>query len=172
MNKSTETKADPSAELLKQWGESFARILQTACTFTPETLPPEMLRQLRASLFEGMARSWDEFMRSPQFLEGMKQFMDQAIAFRKMTNEMLVKARHELQGVAREDVDDLMAAIHHLEARVLNRMDDLAGRVGAIETRLDGKPSAAPTPSASAAAPRGPTASPAPPKRSADRRRK
>jgi hypothetical protein len=171
MNESTGTKADPTSEFLKHWAESFARILQTACAFTPETLPPEMLRQIRASLFEGIGKAWDEYMRSPQFLESMKQLTDQAIAFRRMTNDLLVKARHETQGVAREDVDHVMVAIHHLEARVLNRMDDLAERVGAIETRLNGKLSGERAQPAATAAPRA-TAHKAPAKRSADRRRK
>jgi len=125
----SETNTDPSAEFLKHWQDSFSRIFQAAGTFTPESMPPEMLNQIRSGIFQALAKSWQEFMRSPQFLEGMKQTMDTAIAFRRMSSDFLTKARQEMQGTSRQDVDDLLLAMREMETRLTRRVDDLAAKV-------------------------------------------
>jgi hypothetical protein len=129
MNDSTDSKTDPSSEFLRQWSESFSRILQTAGTFTPDSMPPEMMRQIRSGIFQALAKSWEEFMRSPQFLESTKQMMDNAVAFRKMSSDFLTKTRQEFQGTSRGDVDDLLQAMREMEARLTRRVDDLAAQV-------------------------------------------
>src|SRR4051812_38260648 len=116
----------------KIWMETFSRMAQTAFSFTPDSAPPEMIRQMRSGIFQALAQSWDEYMRSPQFSEGMKQWMDQAILFRKMTNEFFTKARHETQDIAREDVDNVMLAVRHMEKRLLDRMEDLSARIDQV----------------------------------------
>jgi hypothetical protein len=88
-----------------------------------------MLNQIRSGIFQALAKSWQEFMRSPQFLEGMKQTMDAAIAFRRMSSEFLTKARQETQGTSRQDVDDLLLAMREMETRLSRRVDDLAAQV-------------------------------------------
>lgn len=138
---------DPSVDFFKHWQESFARILQTAGTLTPETMPPEMLRQIRTGIFQALAKSWEEFMRSPQFLEGMKQMMDNAIAFRQMSREFLTHVHQEMQGTSRQDVDDMLLALREMEARLTRRVDELAAQVGAAKGRARAKSSTQPRPS-------------------------
>jgi hypothetical protein len=67
----------------------------------------------------------------------MKQWMESAITFRKMSSDFLTKARQETQAPAREDIDAAMQTVHHMEARVLDRMEDLARQVEALAVRLD-----------------------------------
>ncbi len=129
MSESNPSNPDSSADFMKQWQENLARMLQMAGTFTPDTMPPEMLRQIRSGMFQALAKSWEEYMRSPQFLEGMKQMMDNAIAFRQMSGQFLNKARQEMQGTSRQDVDDMLLAMREMEARLTRRVDDLAARV-------------------------------------------
>ena len=134
---------DQVAGFQKIWMDTFSRMAQTAFSFSPDAAPPEMIRQMRSGIFQALAQSWDEYLRSPQFLEGMKQWMDNAILFRKMSNDFFTKARHETQDVAREDVDSVMLAVRHMEKRILDRMEDLSARVDAISpqskrTRGDG----------------------------------
>src|SRR5262245_3038934 len=70
---------EQAAAFQKIWMESMSKLMQTAFTMTPNSPPPEVLRQIRGGIFQALAQSWEEFMRSPQFLEGMKQWMDSAI---------------------------------------------------------------------------------------------
>ena len=132
-NTTTDTLTAQMSAFQKIWMETFSRLTQTAFASGPEAVPPEVLRQMRNGIFQALAQSWDEYLRSPQFMQGMKQWMDGAIFFRKMTNDMLTKARHETQDVAREDIDTVLLSIRHLEQRILDRIEELASRLDAME---------------------------------------
>lgn len=96
----------------------------------------EATRQMQRMMFEAMAKYADEFMRSPQYLEAMKQSLDNALAFRRQIDEFLTKALHASQSPARSDVDQLVALVRNVEERILERVD-------ALERRIDGhKPGA------------------------------
>jgi hypothetical protein len=90
--------------------ESMSKLMQTAFSLSPEA-PPEVMREIRSGIPQALAKSWEDFMRSPQFLEGMNQWMDQAISFRKMSNDFMANVRHEMQGTSRQDVDTIMLAV-------------------------------------------------------------
>lgn len=136
MSESTEKTFEQAAAFQKIWMETFTKMAQAGFSFSPESTPPEFLRQMRSGIFQALAKSWEEFMRSPQFLDSMKTMMENAIAFRKMSNDLLTGAHHAVQGTARKDIDDLMQAIHHLETRVVNHVEDLSTRLDAIEAKI------------------------------------
>lgn len=125
------------AAFQKIWGETFSKLMQLGFTFSPESAPPEFMRQLRSGIFQALAQSWEHFLRSPQFMEGMKQYMDNAIAFRKMSSDFFTKVRHETQSTSRDDIDSVMLAMRHMETRVLDRVEDLAAQLGEVNKRLD-----------------------------------
>jgi hypothetical protein len=114
----------------KIWMESMSKLMQT--TFTPETgsPSPEILKQIRAGIFQALAQSWEEFMRTPQFTESMKQWMDNAINFRKMTNDFMGKVRNEMQAASRDDIDQVILSVRHMEKRLLDRIDQLCADMG------------------------------------------
>src|ERR1039458_1604607 len=87
MNDTTDSNSRPdqSGAFARLWSDSCGRLVQAAMNYGPETAPPELLRQIRSGLMQALAQSWEEFSRSPQFLEAMKQMMEQAIAFQKFT---------------------------------------------------------------------------------------
>ena len=144
MSENTEQLTEQMSKFQKIWMETFTRMAQSAFTFTPDSAPPEMVRQMRSGIFQALAQSWDEYLRSPQFMEATKQWMDSAIFYRKMTNDLLTKARHETEDIAREDIDSVMLAVRHMEKRLLDRIEQLATQVNA----LNGKAEAAPRKSA------------------------
>jgi hypothetical protein len=119
------------------WMEYVSKMMPTALAFDPGKAPPEFAKQLRSMGFQSMAQYTEEFMRSPQFLEAMKQSMEMAISFRKQMNDFLTGMQHNLQGVARQDIDSLMLSVRHMETRVLESMDDIASKLEAISRRLD-----------------------------------
>jgi len=129
MNDSSENLSDQVAAFQKIWMEAFSRMAQSAFAFSPDSAPPELMRQIRSGIFQALAQSWDEYLRSPQFLEAMKQWMDNAMMFRKVTNDFFTKARHETQDIAREDIDSMMLAVRHMEKRILDRLESLSARV-------------------------------------------
>src|SRR5437660_12804489 len=139
MNENFEKTAEQAAAFQKIWAESMAKMMQAAFSMTPNSAPPEVLRQIRSGLFQALAQSWDEFMRSPQFLEGMKQWMDNAINFRKMTNDFMARVRNELQAPSREDIDTIMLSVRHMEQRLLSKVEALSSQVNELNQRLNGQ---------------------------------
>jgi hypothetical protein len=89
------------AAFQKIWTDTAAKMMQLGFTLSAEPAPPEMLKQIRTAIFQALTQSWDEFLRSPQFLSGMKQWMDNAIGYREMTNAFFTKIRHQTQTPAR-----------------------------------------------------------------------
>jgi hypothetical protein len=137
MSDSTESTFDQAASFQKLWMETFTKMAQTGFSISPDSAPPEFLRQMRSGIFQALSKSWEEYMRSPQFRDSMKTMMDNAITFRKMGNEMLTQAHHGMQGTARVDIDDLMQAIHHLETRILDRVEEVTMRLDKLEEKLN-----------------------------------
>ena len=145
------------AAFQKIWGETFTKLMQLGFTFSPESAPPEFMRQMRSGIFEALGKSWEQFLRSPQFMEGMKQQMEATFAFRKMSGDFFSKMRHETQSTTREDIDAVMLAVRHMETRVLDRVERLAARIDQLaqpETKPKRKQAAlAAAPKSKAAAP-------------------
>ncbi len=136
MNTSFEHAAENAAAFQKMWMESASRMVQAALG-TPPNSDPEVLRQMRNGLFQALAQSWEEFMRSPQFLEGVKQWMENAVSFRKMTGEVLAKARNEMQAPSRDDIDTVLLAVRHLENRLLDRLESMSAELAALKARAE-----------------------------------
>ncbi len=125
--------AESFAAFQKIWSETFGRMLQVGATFSPENTPPEFMRQMRANLLDALTKSWDEFLRSPQFMESTRQWMENMVALRCMANERLTQMHHDAQAPAREDIDAVLLAVRHMERRVLDRIDDLAAQVAELK---------------------------------------
>jgi hypothetical protein len=140
MNDDAQHTAEQAAAFQKIWVDSISKTMQTLFTCNPETVPPEIARQIRSSIFQALAKSWDEFMRSPQFLEGMKQWMDQAVSFRKMSNDFMATVRNEMQAPSRDDIDTIMLTVRHMEKRILDRVEELSIEVAELSQRLDSRP--------------------------------
>jgi hypothetical protein len=102
--------------------------------------PTQTAREARTAVFEAMGRYTDQFMRSPQFLEYTRSSLDGSMQIREQLNDFLTRMRHELQGVAKQDVESVLAGVHQMERRVIERLDaldrkieELAQRVGRAE---------------------------------------
>jgi hypothetical protein len=143
----TRQTAEQWAAFQQIWGETFSKLMELGFTFTPESAPPEFMRRMRGGIFEALGKSWEQFLRSPQFMEGMKQHMDNAIAFRKMSSDFFSKVRHETQNTSRDDIDAVMLAVRHMETRILDRVERLAAKIEHINPQANGaKPKARATP--------------------------
>jgi hypothetical protein len=120
------------------WMDCASRMAQTGMAFDTSRAPPELARQMRTMVFAAMAQYAEQFMRSPEFLEGMKRSLDAAITFRKQMNGVLTAMQHNAQGVARQDIDSLMLTMRHIETRVLDAITEVSGRLDDLTRRLDG----------------------------------
>ena len=95
----------------------------------PTADPDRWNRQLQRVFLDAMASYCDDFMRSPQFLDAMKQSMDHALTFRKQVDQFLTEAQRSVQSPALADVDDLCALIGAVEQRLMDRIERLESRL-------------------------------------------
>jgi hypothetical protein len=138
MTEPFEKAGQDAAAFQKMCLDNFSKAIQAAFTFTPGSAPPEILRDIRTGIFRALSESWDEYMRSPQFLNTLKQWTDNAIAFRKVSDEILGRARNELQAPSRNDLDNVILAVRHLEKRLLDRLDELTLQLAARDGQQPG----------------------------------
>jgi len=131
MNDSFEKATQEAAAFQKIWTESVSKTVLAAFKFTPDSTPPDMLRQIRSGILQSLAESWNEYMRSPQFLDGMRQLTENAISFRKIGDEFLGRIRNDLQAPSRGDIDTVMLSVRHMEKRLLDRLDALSAQITA-----------------------------------------
>jgi hypothetical protein len=143
MNPNAEKSMEEAASFQRIWMDTLTKVMQAAFTISPNSAPPELLRQIRNGIFQALAGSWEEFMRSPQFLEGTRQWMENAITFRKMTNDFMGKVRNEMQAPSRGDIDSIMLTVRHIEKRLLDRMDELSTQIEELKAQAASQPSPA-----------------------------
>ncbi len=126
-----ETTTPDYLPFMRMWMDMFSKM--PGGNGSAETFPTDAARQMRDNYLQSLSRQSEEFMRSPQFLDMMKQSTDAAIAFRQQVNEMLVRTHHALGGVAKPDVDGLLMAVRRCETRVLDKLDELSARIETLE---------------------------------------
>ena len=132
----TERLQEQAAVFARLWTDLAGKMSMAGLSFTPGASPPEAARQVRGAMFDAMSKYFDEYMRSPQFMESMKQSLDASMAFRRQCQEFLTQMHHEAQTPAREDIDSLMVTVRHVETRLLDRIEDLSARLDEIAARL------------------------------------
>ncbi len=138
MNEYFNKAAQQALTVQRIWFETVSRMTRAGLTFPANSSPPETFRQMRSGIFQALAQSWDEFMRSPQFLENMRQWMENAISFRKLTNDFMARVRNEVQAPSRDDIDNIMLNVRHMEKRLLDRLDEVSLQVTALQQQLAG----------------------------------
>lgn len=147
MNDQSQDFTGQYAAFQRIWFDSMSRLMQGAFTMSPNSTLPEFLREARDNSLNALGKTWDEYLRSPQFQESMKQWMDNAIAFREMSNDFMAKIRQELQAPSNEDIETIQLSLRHVETRVLNRLEALSKQIEELKQRA-GAGAAAPDPGA------------------------
>jgi hypothetical protein len=128
---------DQMQQLTTVWLDFAARMTAAGLSFQPEQSPPDAARHVRDVALEALSREADKYMRSPQFLQAIKQTLDASIAARRQLNDFLARAHHSVQGVAKQDLDVLSLSVRHMETRVLDRLEQLMERVEEFNRRLE-----------------------------------
>jgi hypothetical protein len=124
-------------QFLKMWTDFAGKMGGAGVSFSPSSTPPDMTKEMRATFFKAWSEYCDEYMRSPAFLDSWKKAMDSAIDFRRQMNQSMGKVHHEFQGTSRQDIDQLMIALTHLERRLVDNLERTGGRVEEMADRID-----------------------------------
>jgi hypothetical protein len=136
--------------LMRIWSETAAKMMQAGAAWSPPWMaaaaapvappPPDVPRQLRAAMTEAWAQWWDQYLRSPQFLEMMKGSLEASTQGRKQFNEWLGSVHHQLQGVSRQDLDEVLSSLRRVEERLLAAIEAAAAEVRQLRAAVDRPP--------------------------------
>jgi hypothetical protein len=77
----------------------------------------------------------DAYMRSPAFLQAMKQNTDLMIKTKQRTDDMTAEIARNANIPTAGDISGLFERLHSVEETILQRLDRIEGRLKDIETQ-------------------------------------
>lgn len=137
MSDSINKSFDQVAAFQKLWLDSFANMASIWSQFSPTSPPSDEVRKMRGGMLKVLADTWDEYMRTPQFLELMKASLNGALDLKRMARDGLNRVHDQLENTSKQDVDDVLMAIRHVERRILDRLEGIDERVTNLDDRLE-----------------------------------
>ena len=128
---------DQAAAFQKLWIDSFTDMASVWSQFSAGSPPVDEMRKMRGGMLKVLAETWDEYMRTPQFLEMMKASLNGALDLKRMAREGMNRVHEQFENPSKQDVDDVLLAIRHVERRLLERLEGLDDRVANLNERID-----------------------------------
>jgi uncharacterized protein YdcH (DUF465 family) len=128
---------EQAAAFQKLWMDSFGNMANVWSEFSPGSPPPEEMRKVRSSMLKAMAGTWDEFMRTPQFMEMMKASLNGGLDLKRMAREGMNKVHEQFETPSKEDLDSVLLAIRHVERRILDRLEGINDHVLSMAERFE-----------------------------------
>jgi hypothetical protein len=118
-----------------QWLEQSTRGTQALLEITQGVTDPKQAQERQQRVLETAAETFDSFLRTPPFMELMRQQL-KAITDLKTFQDQMVKgaARHVGMPLA-DDVFGLFERLNSTEQKILNRLQAIEDRLRAIEER-------------------------------------
>jgi len=127
---------EDAGRLMQTWIDFTSKMVEATMSFSPQQAPPDALREIRTAQLNACAEYWQEWMRSPEFLAWTRQWLAGNVQMRKQLSEFLGQLQHEFQGASRQDIDQLMLSLRHLEQRIVDSTERISNQLGEFETRL------------------------------------
>src|SRR6202030_3732107 len=128
---------DQVAAFQKLWTDSFANMTSVWSQFSPGSPPLEEMREMRGGMLKVLAETWDEYMRTPLFMEMMKASLNGALDLKRMARDGMNRVHEQFENPSKEDIDGVLLAIRHVERRLLDRLEGLDDRVANLDPKND-----------------------------------
>ena len=137
MNDDMNKGLDQVAAFQKLWTDSFANMASVWSQFSPASPPSDEMRKMRGGMLKVLAETWDEYMRTPQFMEMMKGSLNGALDLKRMARDGMNRVHEQFETPSKEDIDGVLLAIRHVERRLLDRLEGLDDRVANLDEKID-----------------------------------
>lgn len=127
-----------AAAFQKMWMDSMSGMTKVWSEYSPKNPPPEELKKVRNGVLKAVSQTWEEYMRTPEFMQAMKETMNNANQWQKWTKESAGKMQSAMGGTTKDDIQGVMVAVQHVERRVLDCLDDMQAKMAGIQAGIDG----------------------------------
>jgi hypothetical protein len=119
------------------WANMVSSAMAACQPWAGSTASPELIRQGRSASVKAWSDYWEQFLRSPAFLEAQQQCMAGSVESKRMVRECLGRLNHELELATSKDIDEVMVAMRRLERRLLEQFEQLNERLNRLSAQLD-----------------------------------
>lgn len=127
---------EQAAAFQKLWMDSCAKMAGAWSEYSPGSPPVEEVRKVRTGILKGLAEAWEEYMRTPQFMEAMKATLNGMLELRRLSRDGMNRLHEQFEIPTKEDIDGVLLAIRHIERRVLDRIEDIDERLLTLNEHL------------------------------------
>jgi hypothetical protein len=86
--------------------------------------------------YDAVSKSMDAYMRSPMFLQAMKQNTDTMIKAKLQADDLATEFARNANIPTAGDISGLFERLHSVEEVILNRLERIEERLGAIEQQI------------------------------------
>jgi hypothetical protein len=132
--------ADPARDFLEFWKNYFEQTAIQTRILLESMQGGKSLDQLHTQGLESLSQSLDGFMRTPAFLETLKQSLKRMIDLKRMQDQMSQSIAQQTGLPLAADVTGVFERIHSAEQTILARLGMLDDRLKAIENTLNSSP--------------------------------
>ena len=137
MSDNMEKYFDQVAAFQKLWMDSLANMTSVWSQFSPGSPPSDEMRKMRGGMMRVLAETWDTYLRTPQFMEMMKASLDGALDLKRLARDGMNRVHEQFENPSKNDIDDVLLAIRHVERRLLDRLEGLDDRVANLDEKID-----------------------------------
>jgi len=139
-NDSVSSAADPARDFLEFWRNYFEQTAIQTRILLEGMQGGKSLDQLHTQGLESLSQSLDGFMRTPAFLEVLKQSLKRMIDLKQMQDQMSQSIAQQTGLPLAADVRGVFERVHSAEQSILARLAMLDDRLKAIEKTLNSGP--------------------------------
>ncbi len=132
--------ADPARDFLEFWTNYFEQTAIQTRILLEGMQGGKPLDQLHTQGLESLSQSLDGFMRTPAFLEVLKQSLKRMIDLKQMQDQMSQSIAQQTGLPLAADVRGVFERVHSAEQSILARLAMLDDRLKAIEKTLNSGP--------------------------------
>jgi hypothetical protein len=137
MSDNTDNAFEQAAAFQKLWTDSLVNMASVWSQYSPVSPPADEIRKMRGAMLKVLGDTWDDYMRTPQFMELMKASLNGALDLKRMARDGMNRAHEQFENPSKEDIDGVLMAIRHVERRLLDRLEGLDERVANLDKKVD-----------------------------------
>jgi hypothetical protein len=138
--KAGDAATDPAAALFSfwtQWMEQSARGTQAVLEAMQAAGDPQ---QIQRHWLDAVARSIDDFMRTPVFMEAMRQNLKMATDMKRLQDQAIQDAARQFGQPLAADITGLFERLNSTERTIVARLRAIEDRLKALESKLGASP--------------------------------
>jgi hypothetical protein len=139
-NEGVSSAADPARDFLEFWRNYFEQTAIQTRILLESMQGGKSLDQLHNQGLASLSQSLDSFMRTPAFLEVLKQSLKRMVDLKQMQDQVSQTVAQQTGLPLTADVTGVFERVHSAERTILARLAALDDRLEAIEKTLNSGP--------------------------------